>query len=213
MALRAYSGWNWFQRDRSGKASVLFETVDKAVQAGDVEKATRAFADMREHYASSAYTQQTGMLLARLQFEKGQNDAARASLEWVAANAVEKEYQQLAKIRLAGVLLDEKKYDEALKALPTEASTGHRCLGLRPAWRHPSGPRQRRTKPGRPSRPRWPAMDQTVDYRRLVDAKLTSLGEASSATPAAAPASASAATASAPAAAATPAASEAGAKP
>jgi predicted negative regulator of RcsB-dependent stress response len=174
----AFNGWTWYQRDRAGKAALLFEAVDKAAQAGDVEKAARAFADMKERYASTAYAQQSGLLLAKLQFDKGQADAARASLEWVATQATEKEYQLVAKLRLAGVLLDEKKYDDALKTLPTDAPPAFAALAA-----------DRRgdilLAQGKPDEARaayrsaYDTMEPTLDYRRIVDAKLTSLGTAS----------------------------------
>lgn len=173
----AFNGWNWYQRDRAGKAALLFESVDKAAQAGDLDRTARAFADMKERYASTAYAQQSGLLLAKLQFDKGQAEAARASLEWVAANAAEKEYQLVAKLRLAGLLLDEKKYDDALKALPTDAPPGFAALVA-----------DRRgdilLAQGKPDEARaayriaYDTMESSLDYRRLVDAKLTALGTA-----------------------------------
>jgi predicted negative regulator of RcsB-dependent stress response len=38
-------------------------------------------------------------------------------LQWVADNGKDENYQAVAKIRLAGILLDEKAYDDALKML------------------------------------------------------------------------------------------------
>jgi predicted negative regulator of RcsB-dependent stress response len=182
----AFNGWTWYQRDRAGKASLLFEAVDKAAQAGDVDKASRAFSDMKERYASTAYAQQSGLMLAKLQFEKGQADAARASLEWVASQAAEKEYQLVAKLRLAGLLLDEKKYDDALKALPADAPPAFAALVA-----------DRRgdilLAQGKPDDARaafrlaYDSMEPGLDYRRLVDAKLTALGVAAPAAAASAP--------------------------
>lgn len=173
----AFNGWQWMQRDRSVKASVLFDELDKAVIAGDTDKAARVFADMKERYGSTAFAGQAGLLAAKAQFEKGQNDAARASLEWVIGNANDKEYAVLARLRLAGVLLDEKKFDEALKALPADPPTSFAGLAA-----------DRRgdilTAQGKPDEARaayqaaFDAMAPTLDYRRLVEAKLTALGAA-----------------------------------
>ncbi|ABM94952.1 YfgM family protein [Methylibium petroleiphilum] len=173
----AFNGWQWMQRDRSVKASVLFDELDKAVIAGDTDKAARVFSDMKDRYGSTAFAGQAGLLAAKAQFEKGQNDAARASLEWVIGNASDKEYAVLARLRLAGVLLDEKKYDEALKALPTDPPQSFAGLAA-----------DRRgdilTAQGKPAEARtayqaaFDAMPPTLDYRRLVEAKLTALGAA-----------------------------------
>ena len=56
-------------------------------------RAGRVFADLKERYPRTAYAQQGGLLAAKLQFDKGQADAARATLAWVDEHAVEDEYQ------------------------------------------------------------------------------------------------------------------------
>ncbi|MDP1792485.1 MAG: tetratricopeptide repeat protein [Methylibium sp.] len=173
----AFNGWQWMQRDRAVKASVLFDELDKAVTAGDTDKVARVLADMKERYGSTAFAGQAGLLAAKAQFEKGQNDAARASLEWVIGNASEKEYAVLARLRLAGVLLDEKKYDEALKALPTDPPTSF--SGLVADRRGDILTAQGKADEARAAyQVAFDAMAPTLDYRRLVEAKLTALGAA-----------------------------------
>lgn len=173
----AFNGWQWMQRDRAVKASVLFDELDKAVTAGDTDKVARVLADMKERYGSTAFAGQAGLLAAKAQFEKGQNDAARASLEWVIGNASEKEYAVLARLRLAGVLLDEKKYDEALKALPIDPPTSF--SGLVADRRGDILTAQGKADEARAAyQVAFDAMAPTLDYRRLVEAKLTALGAA-----------------------------------
>lgn len=173
----AFNGWQWYQRDRAGKASVLFDELERAVEANDVDKTARVFSDMKDHYGSATLTGQGGLLAAKLQFEKGQPDAARASLDWVIANASEREYAAIARLRLAGVLLDEKKYDEALKALPTDAPKSFE--GLVGDRRGDILQAQGKLDEARAAfRAAYDAMDPAVDYRRIIDAKLTALGAA-----------------------------------
>jgi predicted negative regulator of RcsB-dependent stress response len=183
----AFNGWHWYQRDRAGRAGVLFDELDRAAQTGDADRATRVFSDMREHYPSTAYAEQAGLLAAKVQFEKGKLDAARESLQWVAANAVEPEYQLLARVRLAGVLTDQKQYDEALKQLPADAPKPFEALvaDRRGDVLLAQGKKDE-------ARAAYQAAFKGLeaqDYRRLVEAKLTALGAA----PAAAAASAGAA--------------------
>ena len=173
----AFNGWQWMQRDRAVKASVLFDELDKAVTAGDTDKVARVLADMKDRYGSTAFAGQAGLLAAKAQFEKGQNDAARASLEWVIGNASEKEYAVLARLRLAGVLLDEKKYDEALKVLPTDPPPSF--AGLAADRRGDILTAQGKADEARAAyQAAFDAMAPTLDYRRLVEAKLTALGAA-----------------------------------
>ena len=74
----------------------------------------------------TAFAQQGGLLAAKLQFEKGQLDKARVSLQWVGEHGTEAEYQTVARLRLARLLLDQKKYDEALKQLDAATSGSSR---------------------------------------------------------------------------------------
>ena len=63
------------------------------------------------------FIQQAGLLVAKVQADKGQADAAIASLGWVADDAADEEYRGLAHLRLAALLLDKKDHEGALKQL------------------------------------------------------------------------------------------------
>ena len=173
----AYNGWNMYQRSQAAKASALFDELDKAVQGGDVDKAARVFNDMKDHYGRTAFAEQAGLLAAKVQADKGKSDDARATLEWVAGNAVEDEYRVIAKLRLAGLLLDQKKYDDALKQLPTDA--GKAFEGLVADRRGDVLQAQGKKEEAKAAyQQAWKAMDPATEYRRLVEAKLTALGAA-----------------------------------
>ena len=184
----AWNGWNWWQRDQAVKAGAMYDELDRAAQAGDADRAGRIFGDMKERFPRTAFTAQGGLLAARTQFEKGQIDNARATLAWVAESAGETEVQSIARLRLAGVLLDEKKYDEALKQL--DSATAKEFEALVADRRGDVLLAQGKKDEAKAAYMRaWQAMDARVEYRRLIDAKLTALGAA----PAAAASAASAA--------------------
>jgi predicted negative regulator of RcsB-dependent stress response len=171
----AWNGWNWWQRDQAVKSGSMFDQLDKAAQAGDADQAARVFADMRERFPRTAFTQQGGLLAAKAQFDKGQADAALTTLGWVAANAAEPEYQSIARLRAAGILLDQKKYDEALKQL--DAATAPDFAALVADRRGDVLLAQGKKDDAKASYQKaWAAMDSTIGYRRLIDAKLTALG-------------------------------------
>jgi predicted negative regulator of RcsB-dependent stress response len=176
-AFAAWNVWNWWQRDQSSKASAMFDQLDRAAQAGDVEQATRVFADMKERYPRTAFTEQGGLMAAKVQVDKGKADAALASLAWVGANAAEVEYQTIAKLRAAGILLDQKKYDESLKQL--EGANAPDFAALIDDRRGDILLAQNKRDDAKAAYAKaWQAMDAKVDYRRLIEAKLTSLGAA-----------------------------------
>jgi predicted negative regulator of RcsB-dependent stress response len=176
-AFAAWNGWNWYQRDQATKASVMYDEVDKAVQAKDLDKAARLFGELRERYSGTAFVPQAGLAVASLQIEKDKADDAKTLLSWVSDNASEAEYKTVALLRLAGVQLDAKKFDEALKALdaakaPTfEALVADRRGDVLMA-------QGKRAEAVAAYQIAWKGLPQTVEYRRLVEAKLTSLAAA-----------------------------------
>lgn len=176
-AFAAWNGWHWWQRDQAVKAGSMFDQLDKAAQAGDAEQAARVFADMKSNYPRTAYTEQGGLLAAKVQFDKGQADAALTTLGWVGANAVEVQYQTIAHLRAAGILLDQKKYDDALKQL--DAATAPDFAALVDDRRGDVLLAQGKKDEAKAAYAKaWKAMDPKVDYRRLIDAKLVALGAA-----------------------------------
>jgi len=176
-AYAAWNGWNWWQRDQAVKASALYDEVDKAAQAGEAERAAAVFATLKDRYARTAFAQQGGLLVAKVQFEKGQADNAAGTLAWVVGNAAEAEYQTIARLRLAAILMDQKKHDEALKQL--DGATAPEFLALVADRRGDILLAQGKKEEARAAyQQAWSAMDPKVDYRRLVEAKLTALGAA-----------------------------------
>ena len=181
-AFAAWNGWNWWQRDQSAKAGAMFEELDRAVLAGDADKAGRVFNDLKERFPRTAFAQQGGLAAARLQFDKGQADAAKATLTWVATQASEPEYRSIARLRLAGLLLDAKQYDEALKQLDEAQASGFFRLEELGAEddalerRRPDGSAHHREDPRREGEPERRLVETDADLRvvlgdRLVAAK------------------------------------------
>ena len=57
------------------------------------------------------------LVAAKMAYEDNNTDVAREQLKWVVDNAKQDGYKAIARIRLAGILLDEKAYDEGLNLL------------------------------------------------------------------------------------------------
>ena len=186
-----WNGWNYWQREQAVKAGAMFEDLDRAAAAGDAEKTARVFADMQQRFPKVSITQQGGLTAAKLQVDKGQADAAKASLTWVAENGAEEEIRSIARLRLAAVLADAKQFDEALKVL--EASKSPEFTALVADRRGDVLMAQGKTDEARNAwQAAYAAMDVKVDYRRLIEAKLTSIGAAPGTASVVAPAAAAA---------------------
>jgi predicted negative regulator of RcsB-dependent stress response len=175
LAYAGWNGWNWWQRDQAVKASGMFEELDRAAKAGDAERTAAIFAGLKDRYPRTAYAQQGGLLAAKLQVDKNKLDDARASLAWVVEHGADSEYQVLARLRLAGLLLDQKKYDEALRQL--DGVTAPDFAALIADRRGDVLLAQGKRDEAKAAYQRaWKAMDPELNYRRLIEAKLTSLG-------------------------------------
>jgi predicted negative regulator of RcsB-dependent stress response len=115
-AYAGWQGWNRYQANQSGQASALYEELQSAVDAKDKTKVLRAAGDMESKFGGTTYASMSALVAAKSAFDAGDMTAAKAQLQWAVDHGSD-EFKAVARIRLAGVLLDEKAYDEALKAL------------------------------------------------------------------------------------------------
>ena len=179
-ALVAYGGWNgwqWYQRDQAAKAAAMADELDRAAQAGDAARAGRIAADLRERFPRTAFAAQGALEAARVQYDKGQAAAARASLAWAADNARDDDLRTIARLCLAGLQADAKQYDAALKTLDAAKAEGFEALVA--DRRGDVLMAQGKTAEAKAAyQAAWAALAPTTPYRQVVDAKLTALGAA-----------------------------------
>ncbi|MCA1245139.1 tetratricopeptide repeat protein [Massilia sp. MS-15] len=119
VALLSYAGYNYWkshQRNQAVEASALYDSLQESLAANDNAKVQRIAGDMQQKYAGTVYAQMAALGAAKTAFEANDLKTAKTQLQWVVDKGGE-EYQAIAKVRLAGVLLDEKAYDAALKLL------------------------------------------------------------------------------------------------
>lgn len=112
-----WTGWNYYQRTQSTQASQLYEELQKAVTLKDQAKVQRAAADMQNKFGKTTYAQMSALIAAKVAFDAHDLKMAKTQLQWVIDFGLDSEYKAIAKIRLAGILLDEKAYDAGLKVL------------------------------------------------------------------------------------------------
>jgi len=120
-----WQGWRWYQASQSAHASALYETVTKAVQANDAKALRDAAGTLVESYPRTLYASMGAMVAARYYFDRGDLKSAKAQLAWVIERAPSQDFKDLARLRLAAVLLDEKAYDEALKTLDAKTAAAY----------------------------------------------------------------------------------------
>lgn len=178
VVLGAFASWNFYQywqRNQATQAAAMFDEVERVVTAADAAKIDRAFADMKDRFASTTYAHQAGLLVARHYYSVGNVDAAKSALAWVVDKSSDPGYQAVAKLRLAGLLMDSKAFDEALNQLSGsfpasfEALVADRkgdILLLQGKRKEAIAEYEKAFK----------NFDQRTEYRRLVEVKLNSLG-------------------------------------
>lgn len=117
LAIAAFNGWRWYERHEAGNAGVLYEEFFSALDGTDIARKKELAGTLIERYGRTVYAPMAALHIAKVNFEAGDMGAARAQLRWVIDRSGHAELVQIARLRLAGILLDEKSHDEALKLL------------------------------------------------------------------------------------------------
>ena len=176
--LGAFAAWNsyqYWQRSQAAQASVMYDEIDRAVQAGDTARIERSLADMKERFGGTTYAQQAGLLAAKVYYDKGNLDASRAALTWVSEKSSDTGYQAIAKLRLAGLLLEKKSYDEALQQV---SGTFPKDFSALAADRRGDilMAQGKKAEAKAEYEKAFKGLDGRDEYRRLVEVKLNALG-------------------------------------
>lgn len=119
----AWQGWNWYQRNQSAQASTVYNVLQKAVQDKDSQRIKAASGELLEKYSGSSYASLGALISSKAMIDSGDAKTAKIQLLWVVDNGKD-EIRDLARLRLAAVLLDEKDYDQALKQLDGAVGQG-----------------------------------------------------------------------------------------
>ncbi len=117
IAVAGWGAWRWYERNAALQASQLYETLAAAARAGDAKALRDAGGALTEGHARSLYASMGAMAAARFHFDRGEVKSAKAQLQWVLGRSPAEDFRDLARLRLAALLLDEKETDDALKLL------------------------------------------------------------------------------------------------
>lgn len=119
----AWQGWNWYQRSQTAQASMVYSVLQKAALEKDMQRTKAASGELLEKFGGTTYAPLGALTAAKALFDAGDVKTAKVQLAWVVEHGKD-ELRDLARVRLAAVLLDEKAYDEALKQLDGSVSAG-----------------------------------------------------------------------------------------
>ncbi len=177
LSYAAWTAWTMHQADKERQSSVRFDELNRAVVSGDLTKIDRVFADMKEQFGASNYTAQAALLDARMNYEKGQVDAAKAALQWVIDSSVEAAYKDIARLRLSGLLIEAKQYDAAIALLSSGMSKSFEGLAFDRMGDAYS--LQNKTQEAKAHYLKaYDTLPAGDNYRKMVDVKLARMGVA-----------------------------------
>lgn len=128
LAALAWQGWNWYQRNQATQAGGYFEALQTAVRQNNADQAATASATLRNDFAGTAYAPRGALLAAQALIDAGQRERARDELAWVVDKGRDPALAAVARVRLAGVLLDLEQYDAALAQVSGSAPAGYEAL-------------------------------------------------------------------------------------
>jgi predicted negative regulator of RcsB-dependent stress response len=171
----AWNGWNYWQRKQAVQAAVMYDEIERAAGANELDKIDRALADVKERFGSTTFAHQSALLAARIYQEQKQTDKAQLALRWVIDKASDEGLKAVAQLRLAGLLLDGKSYDQALQLLGGKFSPEFAALAAdrRGDIYQAQG---KAVEAKAEYQKAYAGLDAQTEYRLLVEVKLNALG-------------------------------------
>lgn len=127
-SIAGVQAWNYYQGQQTDQAVELYDSLLQVQGSGDARKISDAAGLVMTGFASSGYASRAALISAQSSLDAGDLQNAKSRLQWVLDNSKEEELKDLVRLRLASILLDEKKYDDGLRLL--EAGHGESFDGL-----------------------------------------------------------------------------------
>jgi len=122
-----FQGWGYYQTKQSLSASELYQSI-VVLDEKNTKDIMQKSQSLMDDYSGTPYAGRAAILFAKASFAEGLKDKAKEKLEWAASHAKESGTESIALIQLGQMLVEEKKYDEALKKANDVDNEGY--LGL-----------------------------------------------------------------------------------
>ncbi|MDA8416458.1 MAG: tetratricopeptide repeat protein [Betaproteobacteria bacterium] len=123
-----YRGWVYYQDRQMAEAGQRFEVIREAARAADPGKALAAAQQLENEQPGSGMASRGALMAAAVCHEHGRVGDVLSQLTWVEQHSKEPPLIELARLRAAGQLSEQKRYDEALHQL--DANHDPQFLGL-----------------------------------------------------------------------------------
>lgn len=130
VAMAGVQAWRYNQQSQAQQAAELYGALQQLVPENNAKKIREAAATLIDKFSSTAYAPRAALIAAKVNYQAGDAQSAKAQLQWVIDHAAEDELQDIARLRLAGMLLDEKNYTQALRLLEAKHSPAYDAFYL-----------------------------------------------------------------------------------
>ena len=116
-------GWQTYLKSQNAEASRIFLVLQQASAQQDTARVKQAAGELVNQYPRSQFSALGALLAANTLNAAGDAKSAEAQLAWVAENGKDA-VRGIARLRLAGIQMDQKDADAALKTLSDKAPAG-----------------------------------------------------------------------------------------
>jgi predicted negative regulator of RcsB-dependent stress response len=123
----SWQGWRLHQSRVAGESAATYFKLQQAAEASDAQETRDLAGRLISDYSASVQAQLGVLLAANVQFGKNELDNARVQLEWAADEGRDPALRDLARLRLAVVLLQQGAADEALARLDPAPDGAYRA--------------------------------------------------------------------------------------
>jgi len=177
VGIAGIQAWRYYRTQQSTAAASLYSQLDTADQSNEPKKVQDIATSIVASHGATAYAAMAQLRAAKSLAAGNDLAGAKQRLQWVVENAREDEMRDVARLRLAGVWLDEKNTDEALKLVEAKHTSAFDGMyaDLKGDILAVQGKRAE-------ARAAYQAALEKIDprssYRQLIQVKLDAVGEA-----------------------------------
>jgi len=176
LTFAGWNGWNYWQQRQATQAAVLYDTFEKAVRGKDDKLMSRALSDLQSQFPKTTATQQAALLAARVYTDKGELGEAEKSFVWLIDQSANDGYVALARLRMSAIDLERKNPAKAQTWLAGQKAPA----GFEALYDDRLGDiamlQDKKEEAKTHFLSAWKAMEETNEYRRLIEIKLAALG-------------------------------------
>ena len=128
LGLGGGGAWVKYNKSRALEASQKYDQLQKLSVEGKVEESRLVFSQLVEEFGGTAYRDLAVLKMVNLFHRLGDFEEAETQLRDLLKDTKSEETKSLARLRLASILIDLKKYDDALVTVEMVQNPGYGAI-------------------------------------------------------------------------------------